>query len=96
MLGVGPTYGRPMGLIRRPLNALLTRITSHIGKMKNAKGQDGLGPSTDLAFRSSERASAIRRERKRASVAEFSSRQSEARAALAALFHDVSTLTPFS
>ena len=96
MLRAGPTSGHPMGLIHRPINALLMNIASRMGKMKNAEGQNGLGLSMHLAFRSSKRPNVVRQERKRAGVTEFSSRQSEAKAAPAALFHNMPALFHFS
>lgn len=96
MLGASPTSRCPLGLIRRPINALLMNIASRKGKMKNAEGQNGLGLSTHLAFRSSKRPNAVRRERKRTGVIEFSSHQREAKAAPAALFCDMLALFHFS
>ena len=96
MLGAGPTFGHPTGLIRRPVNAPLTKMTSRAVEMRNVKGRSGIEPSGHLAFRHSERAGAMRRKRKRASVAGSSSRQSETGAAPAALLRDMSAFAPFS
>jgi hypothetical protein len=63
VLGVGPTSGHPMGLIRRPIRTLLTQIASRAGSMTDVKGMNGLGLSAYLTFCFNEMTSAIQREK---------------------------------